>query len=856
VPKIPGAEALGGAPSGRSGRAIATIDTSSVASAVEQFGHTAQAVVQDLSAQRQKTETYEAERRVSEFLFNEEKSFNDAAANVAPGAPNFAASYADGYRARAKEFATTNLGGLSKDSQREFDHRLFTAERRLFLDAATTERAERSRYGKASLAETIDNTVLPRAGGAKTPEDFESLVADANRTIDSNPTLTPIERDEEKLKTRQRLELALLDGKTNEERDAWLKGGSTVDKIIGAESRGDPNAKNPHSSATGLGQFIESTWLDVIGRYRPDLTKGKTRDEILELRSDPGVAREMTTQFAAENGRYLAAHGLPVNAGTTYLAHFAGPDGAVKLLTADPDATAASVLGQKAVDANEFLAGKSAADVVAWADGKMAGAKGESVIKALPFETRSKLLDEAEKGVRDDLVNGLMVNIRDGVAGEPEIEAARTAGWLVDAGQIKAAKDAAEETRLVVNTAERMADEGYVFNRFDNKEVSGVNKLYEKGPAQNGAGLLDEVTDPTGFEPQAYLRGIVARTGIVPTAAADVLKTGIWSNDHKRRNQAFMVMDGLSREDPEAAAVAFGTEAMKRLDIYQTLAPTVPPEELNKELDIRDPQTMKLHEDLRADGLKLAKDISIDTIMNEGFDPSRGLFDQANISDEAGLVRTLRSDFDNNFAAAYASVRNVEAAKALAFKWLGNKWGPSDSGSTENSLMEYPPEKRYPALNGSHSWIGEQVQEAVKADNPDASEYGVVPALQTASEYTAGREPGYHVWYLDENGGFNLKSDASGAPMVVRFNYEQARQDAYSKRAPEDAAATTASPGAKSGKSKERALDDLKTFVGPDNPVQKTVDGVMQKINPPIDPEDPMYRNFRGDPNNPMGRQQ
>jgi hypothetical protein len=37
-----------------------------------------------------------------------------------------------------------------------------------------------------------------------------------------------------------------------------------VQRIIGVESDGDPNAKNKRSSATGLGQFLDETWLDVI----------------------------------------------------------------------------------------------------------------------------------------------------------------------------------------------------------------------------------------------------------------------------------------------------------------------------------------------------------------------------------------------------------------------------------------------------------------------------------------------------------------------------------------------------------------------------------------------------------------
>jgi soluble lytic murein transglycosylase-like protein len=49
---------------------------------------------------------------------------------------------------------------------------------------------------------------------------------------------------------------------------------AVVDRIIGVESDGDPNAKNKRSSATGLAQFLSETWLDMIRVHRPDLTKG------------------------------------------------------------------------------------------------------------------------------------------------------------------------------------------------------------------------------------------------------------------------------------------------------------------------------------------------------------------------------------------------------------------------------------------------------------------------------------------------------------------------------------------------------------------------------------------------------
>jgi hypothetical protein len=156
---------------------------------------------------------------------------------------------------------------------------------------------------------------------------------------------------------------------------------TVVEQIIKVESNGDPNAKSKRSSAAGLGQFLDETWLILIRTHRPDLAKGRNEGEILELRRDAGVAREITSRFTERNASVLRRRGLPVTPGTLYLAHFAGAAGAVAILSALEQADAASIMAsadatgrtkrEKLIKANPFLERFTIADLKSWADRKM-----------------------------------------------------------------------------------------------------------------------------------------------------------------------------------------------------------------------------------------------------------------------------------------------------------------------------------------------------------------------------------------------------------------------------------------------------------------------------------------------------
>ena len=107
---------------------------------------------------------------------------------------------------------------------------------------------------------------------------------------------------------------------------------------------GIANKRNKLSSATGAGQFLDDTWLEAVRTHRRDLIKGRSDRELLKLRRDAELTREIITRLVEQLARTLQKRSLPLTSGSLYLAYFAGPAGAVALLSGAEHTDAASVM--------------------------------------------------------------------------------------------------------------------------------------------------------------------------------------------------------------------------------------------------------------------------------------------------------------------------------------------------------------------------------------------------------------------------------------------------------------------------------------------------------------------------------
>lgn len=116
-----------------------------------------------------------------------------------------------------------------------------------------------------------------------------------------------------------------------------------------------PKSKDPWTatttgtSASGAFQFTDATWKENAPAGSPARAKDAT----------PAQQAEAFATFTKKNADALTAAKLPVNDTTLYAAHNLGAAGATKLLTADPNDDARTVVGARAAGNNPlFFRGK------------------------------------------------------------------------------------------------------------------------------------------------------------------------------------------------------------------------------------------------------------------------------------------------------------------------------------------------------------------------------------------------------------------------------------------------------------------------------------------------------------------
>lgn len=140
-------------------------------------------------------------------------------------------------------------------------------------------------------------------------------------------------------------------------KNASAKTGVDFDYLVNqarTESSFRPDVKASTSSATGLYQFIDQTWLSTVSKHgskhglaeqanaikqdfqgRFFVSDDTVKKQILNLRKDPQIASLMAAEFASDNQAHIESKtGIEATQTDLYMAHFLGAGGASKYIKA------------------------------------------------------------------------------------------------------------------------------------------------------------------------------------------------------------------------------------------------------------------------------------------------------------------------------------------------------------------------------------------------------------------------------------------------------------------------------------------------------------------------------------------
>jgi uncharacterized membrane protein len=619
-----------------------------------------------------------------------------------------------------------------------------------------------------------------------------------------------------------------------------------VSNIIGAESGNDPNAKNPNSTASGVGQFLDETWLRVVRQYRPDVAAGKSDGEILALKGERGLGTEMVGHFAEENARALTTAGFVASAGNIYLAHFLGVGGAKKVLGSDARTSVASIVGEKVMAANPFLAGMNVADIRAWSNRKMGGpsidgktyaamrkevagdaralwsnmkagmSKGDPLNQADLDLLGTQLAGVGDKDFSDEVMGYLK---QTGDYSSSTLASMKKQMQDIEAGGVASdERDTLDMMRAVHDqTVKGLAEDPLEHGRRIGMEgVKDIAPIDFSTPAALGAGLGKNIqaarivaqrygTTDVGVLTKAdalQFKNIVAGGDVQQAATAmqalaevpdemlrgtfnmpdvrDALLGASQSRDFDRYGAAMTVMDKLYNRAPQEFAQIFKGSALEALQDWQGRLRYFNPEELQAEFKRRgDPQYAARQEVLKREGSTTARKVKVVDISADlgGPAPTDNLISSA-----------MQADYESLFAARFAATQDVHTANVQTIERMKQHWGPSATNNGE--LMLHPPDHYYPAIEGSHDWINNQLQADLVAagfvheterqpmgkgaqvtTQKQAWPHMLIADAVTEAEAAAGKMPSYRVVVTNPNTGLSdYAMGPDGKELSVRFD--------------------------------------------------------------------------------------
>ena len=789
--RLPSREDLSGALSLRSGRAYASADASAAGRGLSALGAGLANAGQEISAvekQRKDQENVIAIANAEAFktkglldgenLFQDDpdyKTFDKRAKDVSGKVIKDASQFINDPQMRDRWLANSQQDAIRfNDGVRDkgagiarqanmtaFDNALET-NRRLYVDPATPDDVKKKAKAdiEGALASGLETGLL------------DPVEADKRRKMyidEAEFSRAKLEVEKDPVRFVPRGEIAnLITGKAE-------KYGVNPDVALGIakiESGLRPDAKAGTSSAGGLFQFIDSTAANYGLRNKFDADEN----------ADAGVrlTRDNTIALTKSLGREPSP-------GEVYLAHFSGFGAAKKLGLASDDTPASEIFSPQAIRANaSILAGKTAGQVRAWADRKMAKAISETggqvpdYVKTLSPEQRADLDNFAQQryqqmeteqaamrtAAKSSEIDNYNLRIATGDIGLSQNDI--LANPVLDNGDkatlVNSLNTKMKEVNDTAAAVQAFASGGLRVDPYDAKGREKVDDVY---------GAVMKTVAPEQVQPMT--EEIVRQTGVVPKQAMSIIRQGMASNNPVQIEQAAQAAQRLSSISPGALSRATGGESVQKMaddfDYYVNKLNLSPQNAAMRIQEANDPRKVVERKAIEPAAKQFVKSLGDFDIANE-FDA--GWFSSA---PELGATPAQALGLQSEFAAIaeeqfFATNGDPELAKNRAVAQMKLLYGSSglgggvkaeggyqSSSTSRNVLMRHPPENYWPkdpqsSTGNPHQYVIDSLIADVTAQEVDVVDGSIrlVSTPETDAMVKRNEVPSYAVMWQDKNG--------------------------------------------------------------------------------------------------------
>jgi hypothetical protein len=342
---------------------------------------------------------------------------------------------------------------------------------------------------------------------------------------------------------------------------------AVLDRIGQVENAtGNPAARSSTSSAMGNFQFTKGTWLDMVQAHRPDLLQGRSEQQVLDLRADPKVSREMAGYLLDDNAAVLRNQGIAPTPSNLYLAHFLGVNDAAKVIRAAPGTPISDVVTPASIAANKsVLEGKTTDTVLDWSSRKMGGAqRGKGgLVDFIPEDKAYDMLHTA----RQEVEGGTIEQQRQAKLQAEQVKAQSDAAENEIIGDLYSDKpkytvqSIATDQRLTPAAKERMiaaAGKALGTDKSDKTYGPAFMSVYQRIHAPDGS--PDKITDPSMLYPMVGQKDGLTVQGVDKLVSEiNSRKTPEGVAEAEMRNQFFKMArgqisgtnEGLHIKDPK-----------------------------------------------------------------------------------------------------------------------------------------------------------------------------------------------------------------------------------------------------------------------------------------------------------------